>query len=89
MCPLLLQERDINVVPSTHLVEVRGQQQQAVFDCLDASGQPTGRQQAMHYDLLHVTPAHVPAPAVANSSVANAEGWVAVDKETLQVRVRL
>jgi sulfide:quinone oxidoreductase len=82
---LTLQERDIAVVPSTHLVEVRGEQQQAIFDCLDPSGTPTGQQQVVRYDLLHVTPAHVPALAVANSSLANAEGWVAVDKETLQV----
>jgi sulfide:quinone oxidoreductase len=70
-------------------VEVRGEQQQAIFDCLDASGNLTGQQQVMRYDMLHVTPAHVPAPAVATSSLANAEGWVAVDKETLQVSIRL
>jgi sulfide:quinone oxidoreductase len=66
-------------------VEVRGEQQLAIYDCLNASGKPTGQQQVMHYDLLHVTPAHVPAPAVASSSLANAEGWLEVDKETLQV----
>ncbi|WIA22774.1 hypothetical protein OEZ85_001172 [Tetradesmus obliquus] len=80
----ITQERDIAVVPSTHLVEVCGRQQEAVFDCLDASGTPTGQQRVMHYDLLHVTPPHVPAPAVANSSLADAGGWLAVDKETLQ-----
>lgn len=73
------------MVPNTLLVEVRGQQQEAVFQTLNLDGQPTG-EQVMRYDMLHVTPAHVPAKAVADSSLANSSGWVDVNKHTLQVR---
>lgn len=81
----MLQERDIIVVPNTLLVEVRGQQQEAVFQTLNPDGKPTG-EKVMHYDMLHVTPAHVATAAVADSSLANGSGWVDVDKHTLQVR---
>lgn len=40
----LCKDRDINVVPNTLLVEVCGEQQEAVFDCLGSDGLPTGEQ---------------------------------------------
>lgn len=87
-CAAVWQERDITVVPRTLLVEVRGPQRQAMFHTLGPSGQPVS-EAVMQYDMLHVTPPHGPAEAVAASALANVEGWVEVDSETLQVSTAL
>ncbi|KIY99789.1 sulfide quinone reductase-like protein [Monoraphidium neglectum] len=79
----LVKERDINVKLTTNLVEIRGDKQEAVFEQLDQSGQVVGHQ-AMQYDFLHVTPPQGPLDVVAHSPIANKEGWVETDPETLQ-----
>lgn len=82
----IVSSRDINVQLNHHLVEVRGDLQEAVFNVLDAQRQPVD-QVVMHYDMLHVTPPQGPMDVVAQSPLADADGWVAVDKETLQHKV--
>lgn len=61
------------------LVEVRPATKEAVFKQLD-SGELT----TIPYDLLHVTPPMGPPAFLAASPLADKEGWVEVDKETLR-----
>jgi sulfide:quinone oxidoreductase len=61
------------------LIEVRSDRRDAVFKNLD-SGEPV----TLHYDLLHVTPPMGPPDFLARSPLADKEGWVEVDPETLQ-----
>lgn len=61
------------------LVAVRPEAREAVVRDLE-----TGAEQALPYDLLHVTPPQRAPDVVARSPLANAAGWVDVDRETLQ-----
>lgn len=61
------------------LIEIRPGSRDAVFRHLD-----TGEQVAIHYDLLHVTPPMGPPSFIAASPLADAEGWVDLDKDTLR-----
>lgn len=76
-------ERDIKVELNTNLVEVRGKQREAVFEMLGQYGQVVG-EQVLQYHMLHVTPPQGPLDVVANSALANQDGWVNTDPETLQ-----
>jgi len=72
--------RDIDVQLCTHLIEVRGKHQEAVFEILGKDCQPVGHK-VIKYDMLHVTPPQGPLDVVAQSPIANADGWVDVDPE--------
>lgn len=61
------------------LIEIRGDAREAVFRRLD-----TLETVVIPYDLLHVTPPMGPPEFIARSPLADKEGWVEVDKETLQ-----
>jgi len=61
------------------LIEVLGDRREAVFRNLD-SGETITRS----YDMLHVTPPMGPPTFIAQSSLADKDGWVDVDRETLQ-----
>jgi sulfide:quinone oxidoreductase len=61
------------------LIEIHGDRREAVFRNLD-SGEMTTRS----YDMLHVTPPMGPPTFIAKSSLADKDGWVDVDRETLQ-----
>ena len=61
------------------LIEIRPENKEAVFQQLD-----TGQTVVIHYDMLHVTPP-MSAPAfIANSPLADKDGWVEVNQDTLQ-----
>lgn len=62
-----------------NLVEVNGGEKKAVFENLD-----TGERTTIAYDLLHVTPPMSAPDFVKSGPLANADGWVDVDKFTLQ-----
>ncbi|GEL08140.1 NAD(P)/FAD-dependent oxidoreductase [Salisediminibacterium halotolerans] len=63
----------------TNLIEVRGEEKEAVFENLD-----TGETFTTSFDMLHVTPP-MRAPAfLAESPLAGEGGWVDVHKHTLQ-----
>jgi sulfide:quinone oxidoreductase len=62
-----------------HLVEIKPDTKEAVFENVDNSERTT-----LHYDLLHVTPPMSAPKFIADSPLANADGWVDVDKFTLQ-----
>jgi sulfide:quinone oxidoreductase len=61
------------------LIEVRGEQHEAVFKHLD-----TGDVVTRTFDMLHVTPPMGPPSFLAMSALADKNGWVDVDKATLQ-----
>ncbi len=62
-----------------NLIEVRGPQHEAVFQQLD-----TGATTTLSYDMLHVAPPMSAPDVIKTSPLANATGWVEVDKYTLQ-----
>lgn len=61
------------------LVEIRPESNEAVFKQLD-----TGESVVIPYDMLHVTPPMSAPDFIANSPLADKDGWVEVDKDTLQ-----
>ncbi len=62
-----------------NLVALRPEIKEAVFQNLD-----TKEEVAMHYDMIHVTPPQSALDVVKQSSLANKDGWVDVDKDSLQ-----
>ena len=62
-----------------HLVEVRGAAREAIIENLDTKACETIR-----FDLLHVTPPMSAPDFIKASPLADASGWVEVDKHTLQ-----
>ena len=63
----------------TNLVEIRPETKEAVLKSLD-----TGEETTVHFDLIHVTPPQSAPDFVRESPLANADGWVDVDKTTLR-----
>jgi len=75
----LAEERDITTHFSRNLVEVRPETKEAVF--ADMNG---GDELVLEYDLLHVTPPQCAPDFIRASPLADAAGWVDVDKNSLQ-----
>ncbi len=61
------------------LTEIRSASKEAVFKHLD-----TGETVVQPYDMLHVTPPMSAPDFLKKNALANADGWVEVDKATLQ-----
>ncbi|KAM8972274.1 sulfide:quinone oxidoreductase, mitochondrial [Pelodytes ibericus] len=76
----IIKERNIQVNYKHSLIEVRADKREAVFENLDKPGET----KVFEYEMLHVTPPMGPPDVLVNSPVADAGGWVDVDKETLQ-----
>ncbi|XP_077795474.1 sulfide:quinone oxidoreductase, mitochondrial isoform X2 [Macaca mulatta] len=76
----IIRERNLTVNYKQNLTEVRADKQEAVFENLDKPGET----QVITYEMLHVTPPMGPPDVLKTSPVADAAGWVDVDKETLQ-----
>ncbi|MCY0889189.1 MAG: FAD/NAD(P)-binding oxidoreductase [Alicyclobacillaceae bacterium] len=62
-----------------NLVAVDGEKKQATFEDLN-----TKEQHTVQYDMIHVTPPMSAPDFIKKSPLANADGWVSVDKFTLQ-----
>jgi len=75
----IVEERNIQTQFSKNLVEVRQDAREAVFH--DVNG---AEELALRYEMLHVTPPQSAPDFVRKSPLANADGWVEVDKHTLQ-----
>ena len=75
----ICQKRKINVSLGEELVAVRGKERVAVFKKV-ADGTLVERK----YDMLHTVPHMAPPRPIATSSLANAAGFVEVDKGTCQ-----
>ncbi len=73
--------KQINCRFRHELVEVRSHSREAVLKNLDTQEQVT-----LHYDLLHVTPPMGPPAFLSASPLADKDGWVDVDAETLRHR---
>jgi sulfide:quinone oxidoreductase len=72
------QEKGVEAKFKHTLVEVKGDQKQAIFKDGD------GKEVALKYDFLHVTPPMGTHAFLRNSPLAAANGYVDVDKFTLQ-----
>jgi sulfide:quinone oxidoreductase len=75
----VVRRKSIDVRFKQNLVELRPEQQEAVFEDLDTKQRTT-----VHYDLAHVTPPMSAPDVIKRSPLANATGWVEVEKFTLQ-----
>jgi len=73
------ERKQIDVRFRRDLTEIRPETKEAVFTNLD-----TGETEAMHYDLIHVTPPQSAPDFIRNSPLANEAGWVDVDKHSLR-----
>ena len=62
-----------------NLIEIRAEAKEAVFERLD-----TGDKVVLPFEMIHVTPPMSAPDCVKQSPLANAAGWVDVDKYTLQ-----
>ncbi len=62
-----------------NLVEIRPVAKEAAFEHLD-----TGERVALRYDMIHVTPPQCAPDFIKRSPLSNQDGWVDVDKYTLQ-----
>jgi sulfide:quinone oxidoreductase len=75
----VIRERRLEVQLGQDLVALRAGAREAVFRDVK-----TGAEQVLHYDMIHVTPPMSAPEFVRSSPLANADGWVEVDKHTLQ-----
>ena len=75
----IISDRKIDVRFQRNLVEVRPKTREAVFQNLK-----TNEEEVIPYDMLHVTPPMGPPDFIRQSALANEQGWVDVDKFTLQ-----
>jgi sulfide:quinone oxidoreductase len=79
----VIETRGMEVQLGQELVALRPNAREAVVRDVK-----TGTEQMWRYDMIHVTPPMSPPEFVRTSSLANADGWVEVDKFSLQ-HVRL
>lgn len=75
----IIKERGMETYFQHELIELYPEKKQAVF----ANGQ-TGEKVTTHFDMIHVTPPMGAPDFLKNSPLGNQEGWVDVDKHTLQ-----
>jgi sulfide:quinone oxidoreductase len=75
----VLRRKEIETRYQHNLIEIRPQSKEAVFQRLD-----TGEEVVRHYDLIHVTPPQSAPDFIKRSPLANQEGWVDLDQNTLQ-----
>ena len=76
---VIVERRQLETRFQTHLTEVRAAAREAVLTHLE-----TGEQEVVAYSMLHVTPPMSAPDFLKGSSIANADGWVDVDRHTLQ-----
>jgi len=75
----VIKSRGMEVQLGQELVALRPDAHEAVF-----REAKTGHEQTIHYDMIHVTPPMTAPGFVRSSPLANADGWVEVDKFSLQ-----
>jgi len=74
----VIERKGITTAYSHNLIEVRPGSKEAIFETADKE------QVVMKYDLLHVVPPQSAPDNIKKSPLADAAGWVEVDKFTLQ-----
>lgn len=75
----VIKSRGIEVQLGQELVALRPDAREAVFRDVKAGGE-----QVLRYDLIHVTPPMSPPEFVRTGSLATSDGWVEVDRFSLQ-----
>ena len=75
----ICQDRAIDVHHKRNLLELNADKKEAVFEKLGGDGTET-----VNYEMIHVTPPMSSPDFIKSSELANAGGWVDVDKDTLQ-----
>ena len=75
----VIKSRGMEVQLGQELVALRPDAHEAVFRDVK-----TGIEQVMRYDMIHVTPPMSPPEFVRTGPLANADGWIEVDKFSLQ-----
>ena len=75
----VIKSRGMEVQLGQDLVALRPDAREAVFRDVK-----TGTEQRMRYDMIHVTPPLGPPDFVRTGALANSDGWVEVDKFSLQ-----
>ncbi|XP_034032128.1 sulfide:quinone oxidoreductase, mitochondrial isoform X2 [Thalassophryne amazonica] len=76
----IVKRRDLQVNLRHNLIEVRPDQQEAVFENLDNPSET----KVLEYEMLHVTPPMGPSDVIKGSPLADEAGWLDVNKDTLQ-----
>jgi sulfide:quinone oxidoreductase len=71
--------KSIDIRLKHNLVEIKPNQKEAIFEHLDTKERIT-----IPFDMIHVTPPMSAPDLIKSSILANAAGWVEVDKYTLQ-----
>jgi sulfide:quinone oxidoreductase len=74
----VIERKGIQTLYEHDLCEVRPNTKEAVFR------RPDGSEHAVRYDMLHATPPMGPPDFISRSPLADAGGWVEVNKHTLQ-----
>ena len=75
----VIQRKGIVTKYRNNLIALRPDAKEAVFKHLD-----TGEESVLRYDMIHVTPPQSSPDFVKRSPLSNQDGWVEVDKFTLQ-----
>jgi sulfide:quinone oxidoreductase len=75
----VIERKEIETHFKHNLIEIRGTEKIAVFEQLD-----TKQHVEIPFDMIHVVPPMSSPDFIKSSALANAEGWVDVDKFTLQ-----
>jgi sulfide:quinone oxidoreductase len=75
----IVQERNIDTEFFHNLVEIDGDKHEAVFEHLK-----THERVSMHFDMIHVVPPMSAPDFIKRSALADANGWLDVNKHTLQ-----
>lgn len=75
----IVQRKDIECQFSEELIEVRGESREAIFRKI-GSGETITRS----FDMLHVTPPMGPPSFIAQSPLADKDGWTNIHRATLQ-----
>ena len=77
----IVNRKKIDLKVKHNLIEINADTKEAIFEVTTESGSSTV---AIAYDLIHVTPPMSAPDFIKHSPLANAAGWVDVDKYTLQ-----
>jgi sulfide:quinone oxidoreductase len=75
----VIKRKDIEATFQYNLVKIIAEDNKAIFKHTG-----TGEEMSLRYNLLHVTPPMGPPDFIKKSAVAGADGWVDVNKNTLQ-----
>ncbi len=75
----LADERGVKMELKRNLIEIRAKSREAVFE---STGD--GKELVLKYEMIHVTPPQSAPDFIKQSPLANAAGWVDVDKFTTQ-----